>query len=160
MHPGTFNLLSLRRAVIDGEWLPYDRYDRRDHWDRTEVYKTTEIVGHTHMLNSNVTKLNRCRMKHGLGVWARLDFRRTVISRTAAGNRAEVWAGIMRLTVVSVCFSQTGDAKGRAKQSSVWEEALLPTTVQFCWFFFCPGQCIPSGVSWASSGSVKGNGNH
>ena len=35
---GTFNLRSLRRAVIAREWLPYDRYDRHDHWDRTEVY--------------------------------------------------------------------------------------------------------------------------
>ena len=25
------------------------------------------------MLNSNVTKLNRCQLKHGLGVWARLQ---------------------------------------------------------------------------------------
>ena len=32
---GTFNLRSLRRAVIAGEWLPYDHYDRHD---RTEVY--------------------------------------------------------------------------------------------------------------------------
>ena len=61
-------------------------------WDHTAKKKrkdkSTEIVRHTHMLNSNVTKLNRCQLKHGLGVWARLDFRRSVISRTAAGTRA------------------------------------------------------------------------
>ena len=47
-------------------------------------------------------------------------------------------AGIIRLTVVSVCLSQTGDARGRAKQSSVWEEALIPTTVQFFFVPFLP----------------------